>query len=432
MARKVKDAALDSREARLKLRVRGKPYWRSVGPALHVGYRRLKGRAGTWSVRRYLGTQRYTVEVIGAADDGQMDADGVTVLTWWQAVERARGHRTPAATGPYTVDRACDDYLEHLKTDGRSEAAIKDATYRINAHIRPALGKCEVAALEPKQLRAWRADLARRPPRLRTRPGEPQRHREAADERGRKASANRILATLKALLNHAFDEERVPSNRPWGRRVKPFENAQAARARFLSVAEAQRLMNASEPAFRALVTAALMTGMRYGELSRLVVADFNRDAGTVVVRLSKTKQSRQVMLTTEGAAFFAAACAGRAGDELMFRRANGEPWVKSNQVRPMALACAAARIKPAAGFHILRHSWASLAVMAGMPLLITARNLGHTDTRMVEKHYGHLAPSYVADEIRAKAPRFGIEPSTSSWPSGEIHRDMRIIAIRQC
>jgi hypothetical protein len=31
---------------------------------------------------------------------------------------------------------------------------------------------------------------------------------------------------------------------------------------------------------------------------------------------------------------------------------------------------------------------------------------------MVEKHYGHLAESYVADEIRSKAPNFGlISPS---------------------
>jgi len=29
---------------------------------------------------------------------------------------------------------------------------------------------------------------------------------------------------------------------------------------------------------------------------------------------------------------------------------------------------------------------------------------------MVEKHYGRLAPSYIADAIRAGAPRFGIEP----------------------
>jgi hypothetical protein len=41
-----------------------------------------------------------------------------------------------------------------------------------------------------------------------------------------------------------------------------------------------------------------------------------------------------------------------------------------------------------------------------------ARNLhsfcivGHADTRMVEKHYGHLAPSCIADAIRADAPHF--------------------------
>lgn len=27
-------------------------------------------------------------------------------------------------------------------------------------------------------------------------------------------------------------------------------------------------------------------------------------------------------------------------------------------------------------------------------LLEVAKDLGHSDTRMVEKHYGHLAPSY--------------------------------------
>jgi integrase len=56
----------------------------------------------------------------------------------------------------------------------------------------------------------------------------------------------------------------------------------------------------------------------------------------------------------------------------------------------------------------MRHTWASLAVMNGAPLMVLARNLGHSDTRMVERHYGHLAPSYVADAIRAAAPRFGI------------------------
>ena len=46
--------------------------------------------------------------------------------------------------------------------------------------------------------------------------------------------------------------------------------------------------------------------------------------------------------------------------------------------------------------------------MAGVPLVVVAKNLGHSDTRMCEKHYAHLAPSYIADTIRAHAPRLGI------------------------
>jgi len=72
----------------------------------------------------------------------------------------------------------------------------------------------------------------------------------------------------------------------------------------------------------------------------------------------------------------------------------------------MRETCAAARIKPA-GFHILRHTSASHYVMAGVPLQVVAKNLGHADTRMTERHYAHLAPSYVAEQIRSRAPSFG-------------------------
>jgi hypothetical protein len=37
-----------------------------------------------------------------------------------------------------------------------------------------------------------------------------------------------------------------------------------------------------------------------------------------------------------------------------------------------------------------------------------SRAIGHTDTRMTEKHYAHLAPRYVADTIRAHFPMLGI------------------------
>ena len=134
--------------------------------------------------------------------------------------------------------------------------------------------------------------------------------------------------------------------------------------------------------------------------------DFNPDAGTVAIRKSKSGKAHHVVLTDQGADFFRQHCAGRPTSELMFRH-GGAAWKKSEQARPMRAACAHARIKPAVGFHTLRHTWASLTTMAGVPLLVVAKNLGHTDTRMVEKHYGHMAPSFIADAIRRGAPRFG-------------------------
>jgi integrase len=159
--------------------------------------------------------------------------------------------------------------------------------------------------------------------------------------------------------------------------------------------------------FRNLVQAALLTGCRFGELAALQVRDFNADSGTLHVRTSKTGRGRHVVLHDEGILFFAKLATGHAGLELLLRKPDGNPWGKSNQTRPMAEACVRAEIQPPANFHALRHTYASHAVMAGAPPLVVAKNLGHTDTRMVEKHYGHLSQSYIAEAIRAAAPRFG-------------------------
>ena len=141
----------------------------------------------------------------------------------------------------------------------------------------------------------------------------------------------------------------------------------------------------------------------------MTVGDFNPDAGTVHVRASKSGKGRHVVLTEEGAAFFRSISAGRAGGERMLAKADGGRWNKSHQTRPMKEACERAKIEPPANFHCLRHTYASLTVMGGAPLLVVARNLGHTDTRMVERHYGHMGQSYVADAIRAAVPTFGIK-----------------------
>jgi integrase len=310
-----------------------------------------------------------------------------------------------------------DAYLEYLEGEGRSAAAVHDARYRDRAFIRPKLGDLEVASLTADKLRQWRDALAKAPPRLRTKAGDKQKHREVSNDdearrarRARRASANRTWTVLRAALNRAFQTDKVDSDKAW-RKVKPFKSVDKARVRYLTIAEAKRLINASDPEFRTLVHAALLTGGRYGQIAQLTVNDFNADAGTLRMRTRKgdgSEKTYHVHLTPEGVQFFERACAGRGGaNDLIFRKGDGSAWGKSHQVRPIAEASVRAKISPPANFHVTRHTWASLAVMAGVPLLVVAKSLGHSDTRMVEKHYGHLAPSYVADAIRAHAPRFG-------------------------
>jgi integrase len=419
MARTVRDANLESRTARSRLKASGKPYFRSLEHGLHLGYRKPLSGPGKWVARHYVGKQTYETETIGSADDFS-DADGVAILDFRQAQEKARSrmvaraHAAVGKTGPLTVSVVMDQYIDFLEAERKSGDT---ARYSVNAFVRPTLGDVEVESLTVDQLRRWHKEIARSSVRVRTPPGEKQRYKavDVKDDewrRRRRSTANRILKILKGGLNHAWRDGKVTSDAAW-RRVVPFEGVESARVRYLTVAEAQRLINAAESSFRKLVEGALQTGARYGELCRLIVSDLNADTGTVAVRVAKGGRPRHIVLTDEGLEFFRSICIGRAGSEPMFTKATGAPWAKAHQSNPMKATCKRANITPAINFHGLRHTWASHAVMNGVPLLVVARNLGHADTKMVEQHYGHMSSTYIADAIRAGAPRFGTVPKTN-------------------
>jgi integrase len=416
MARTVRDAKLETRTARAALKPSGKPYFRAIDEGLHLGYR--KGQAGgKWVVRRYVGDAKYMVESIGPADD-TIDADGETILTYHQAQAEARKRFTkaqraaanlPEVVGPYRVRDALTDYLVWLTENKKTG---RNAKHRSDALILPVLGSLPCGKLTTVQIRKWRDDLAATGARIRTKKGAKQRYRSpnedtALETRRRRSSVNRTLTVLKAALNFAWREKKIASDDAW-RPVGAFREVDAARARYLTVSDAQRLINGAEEDFRRLVRAALMTGARFGELAALQVADFlPQNGGMIHVRVSKSGKSRFIVLTEEGHEFFMSIAVGRSGQERLLFKADGSPWRPSHQTRPMKVACERAKIEPGADFHCLRHTYASLTIMNGAPLMVVARNLGHADTRMVDKHYGHLAPSFIADAIRAAAPRFG-------------------------
>ncbi|WP_158322688.1 tyrosine-type recombinase/integrase [Acidisphaera rubrifaciens] len=212
-------------------------------------------------------------------------------------------------------------------------------------------------------------------------------------------------------MNHAYREGNAKTDEAW-RRVKPFNGTQAARVRYLSDEEARRLINACAPDFRAIVHAALLTGMRYGELSALQVKDVDITARIATVRHSKAGKPRTVILTDEATELLRQQMLGMSGGSLVLARADEQPWGKSHQHRPLRDACVHAAITPPISFHGLRHSFASRLAMRGVPMAVIAAALGNSEA-ICARHYAHLAPGYIADTVRLALGRLA-EPTNSN------------------
>ena len=251
MARTVRDANLEKREARRRLPARAKPHYRVMEEGLHLGYRRLKTGAGNWVVRHYVGEQKYEVEDARVRPTTFPTPTASKILSFSQAQAKARelmvdrANKAAGKTGPITVKAAVDAYVEFLEAKRKS---AQFSRYAADAFILPVLGETEVEDLTKDQIENWHHDLAKAGARIRVKKGEEQRFKEITDpeehQRRRRSTANRILTVLKAALNKAWRGGRPTGDAAW-RAVEPFKGVDTARVRYLELVEATRLLNAS-------------------------------------------------------------------------------------------------------------------------------------------------------------------------------------------
>ena len=386
MARSVTSKTLQTRSARLKLAPRHQPYWVLIAEGLSLGYRRAANNSGKWQARLYVGQKKYRFKALQKADDYE-DSNRATVLTFFEAQDAARKLAREAALREHpglsqaSLKGAADDYMVWFRDNRKS---ISETEYIINGNILPPLGRILLQDLTSRKIRSWMSNLAKRV---------------------RPATVNRNLQTLKAILNFAWREGMIEDDKEW-RRVKKLRVTDVAKIRFLSVEESTLLINSCASGFRQLVRAALLTGARYGELTRLTVGDYDVGSATIFISESKSGKTRHIPLSAEGSDLFDEMTAGRARDDRLFLRENGTPWGRYHQKKPLKVANERASIDPPATFHMLRHTYASLLAQEGVSLQVISEALGHSETRITEQHYAHLQPSYVAETIRASLPRF--------------------------
>jgi integrase len=431
MARTVRGGIIETRSARLKLAARPRPYWSPSGKqGLHLGYRRLPKKNGTWIARRYQGQPgEYSSESFGQADD-YSESDGREVLTFHQAIATLSAEAPPVRhrSAQNDVRSAVADYITWLKTHKKT---AHDAELKLNAYLLPFMGDRALADLKPEDFDRWLAWAVDHKPagRRGDKPAKPPKAPKTAKQieaarvkaakpvidtkekkRRKKSTLNRVISNVVACLNRAYDNEKVTSDGAW-RRLKKFKKADGARKQWLTTDQCKRLVNAAAPDFRPIMHAAMLTGCRWSELRQLKSVDYDPSSATLYVADGKGDR-RHVYLTDDGQAAFESWTVGRPENDVIFKDADGSPWGSHDQHRPMIAACRAANIEPAVGVHVLRHTYASSLVQAKVSLAVVAEALGHKDTRMVSKHYGHLAESHIADAIRANLPSLGIEIET--------------------
>jgi integrase len=371
MARNSADWPITTPAQRARLTPRHEPYWRGIHPGLHLGYRK-----GKWIARRSEAGHT-TKKSIGYADDHDK-ANGQTILSYKQATEKALTQMSAPTPGGYTVAKAWEAYLADYEV--RSGKDTKGLEYAYNRHIKKKLGHIRLDSLQTGSIRRWLNDLART--------DEPEKRR------AKQATANKQLTKLKAALNYAYQHEMGGNRAVWDK-VRPFKNVDAPRIRFITLKQVNALIKYAEPAFVPLIQAAVLTGARWSELCRLQVSDVYRDR--IYIAESKSGKARDIPLSAEGASFFKKAC--KSAVDHVFT-VDGGPWGKSMQHRRMQVASKSAKISPAINFHLLRHFYASLLVGEGVSLQIVAQLLGHSDTRVTEKHYAHLQPLTLANAVQ--------------------------------
>jgi integrase len=236
------------------------------------------------------------------------------------------------------------------------------------------LGGVRLAELSPEQVCAWRLTI-------------PEGHRFEATQALRQV-LNRAVAWRLIEENPA--KRGVPNPGRRCREQRPFESW----AQIRSVAE--RL----GPRFGPMVVFAATTGLRPSELFALEQGDLDRGAGVVHVRRAyangrvkhpKTRLSRRAVPLQAIALEALDQLRPRGESPLLFPNARGGHLDFRNfnrrQWKPVQRALG---IEPLRDLYDLRHTYATFALRAGVPVFAVSRFMG-TSIAMIDLHYGHLA-----------------------------------------
>lgn len=305
----------------------------------------------------------------------------------------------PAAHSKMTVGQVGDAYLSSVKK------TVAPTTYNryeqlVRVHIKPNLGHQPIGDLVPFQVEAFYGDLSE----LDVKPATQYKAGQVLSYICKFAVKNHLLAynPCRDVAKPRFEEEEFTVLTP--------DQAN----KLLEHAESDRLY--------ALYVLALTSGMRSGELYGLHWSDIDFDAEAVSVQRTleevsgvhrvkppKTPHSRRridlpkiaidalrehlKLALVDGHAKAPVFCDSRGG---YLRRPN----VTQRSFQPLLEAAGMPDIR----FHDLRHTCATLLLVAGVNPKVVSERLGHSSVQVTLDRYSHVLPT-MQKEAAAKLDR---------------------------
>ena len=316
--------------------------------------------------------------------------------------------RSPDAANPNqppeygNVAGLLDAYLARVK-DSKADKTYRSYESIIRHHIKPRVGALDPAKITSRHVTAMLDDMKTSPVAIAGKPKHGKTKR-LIGARTRELAYIIIGAALKSvapdlLVNVEKPKAKAEEMHPWNR---------SEAARFLSCVDEGRDTN------RTLYRLALRTGARKGELLALRVNDFDAAAGCIRITKSfneklgqdgptKTPSSRRsIALSAETVAAIKKhiLATGVRGDDRLFPV--GDLRVLTKQMQRTMRAAGV----PVIRFHDLRHTFATLALAALVPIKVVSEMLGHKSVKLTLDVYAHTLPGMHESAVRALEAAF--------------------------
>ena len=364
-----------------------------------------RGKA-SWRLKFDLGTDPAT---------GARQTRFVTVKGRRPAAERELTRLLNTADQGTFVDPSKTTVAEYIRewlagADGLSAKTAERYRQLAEQQIIPHLGAITLQKLKPTQVQTWHRTLAK-----------------SGGKSGRPLSSRTVGHAHRVLhraLARAVASEAIARNVATVIRPPKVEAEEVATLSAGQIAEVLPKMDGH--ALGPIVTLAVSTGARRGELCGLRWCDTDVDGATIKIERSmeetaeglrvkapKTKHARRVIALPASAVEALRAHRRRQleqrlslglgrpdAEALVFAMPDGSPLPPDRLSRDWGLAVAALKL-PKVTFHGLRHSHASALIAAKVDVLTISRRLGHGSPATTLNVYAHRFSN--TDETAAQA-----------------------------